>query len=417
MAVKSMNKSKFKNKLEELINEVEILSRTDHPNVVTLYEYFDEEFFFHIVTEYCSGGELFDRIEQNGRLTEAEVIIYMKDMVSAVSHLHKLGICHRDLKPQNFVFENSKVDAKLKLIDFGLAQKFIHKKASQAGMNTFAGTAHFIAPEVIKATYDLKCDMWSLGIIMDLMLTGDYPFTGRIIEEIYSNILNQEYSTVGSKYLNISRLGRNLLKKLLTKDPILRLSAEQTLDHPWMHQIIEEPADLDIIRRLQQFKPPSQMWKAAMAIMVKYLSVDEIKSLRATFIEIDTRKTGMLSLDDIKIALERSGIVLAKREVQEVFKRLDFACDGIIHYSEFLAATVSNCVEIDQLMMCTLFNYFDVDRSGEITVENLRIVFKNMGLVCSDEKIIKIIKEVDINKSGSITFEEFKILMEQKAVV
>ena len=191
VAIKSINKFKFKNKLDELKNEVDILSKTDHPNVVKLYEYFDEEYFFHIVTEFCSGGELFDRIAKKGKLTELEVMRHMKDMMSAVSHVHKLGICHRDLKPQNFVFENDRADAELKLIDFGIAHKFHYKRGTHMNMTTFAGTIYYMAPEVIQGNYDAKCDIWSMGVIMDLMLTGSHPFNGNSSSEICNNILLQ----------------------------------------------------------------------------------------------------------------------------------------------------------------------------------------------------------------------------------
>ena len=417
VAIKSMNKSKFKNKLDELKNEVDILSKTDHPNVVKLYEYFDEDYFFHIVTEFCSGGELFDRIAKTGKLTELEVMRHMKDMMTAVNHLHKLGICHRDLKPQNFVFENDKADAELKLIDFGLAHRFHYKRGTNLNMTTFAGTLYYMAPEIIKGAYDAKCDIWSLGVIMDLMLTGCYPFFGNYAPEVYNNILTQEYYPNTPKYAHISELGRDLLKKLLKKEPSNRLSAEQALAHPWMHQIIEEPADLDVIRDLQKFKPPSQMWSAAMGILVKYLSTDEIKSLRATFNEMDTHGTGLLSLSDVQLALKKSGIELPKRELLGIFSRLDFMGNGNIQYSEFLAATVSSRIQVDEMMMWTLFNYFDIDKNGEITLENLKVVFKKMGLVYSDAKILNIIKEVDINNSGGISFEEFKTMMQQKAIL
>ena len=417
VAIKSINKFKFKNKLEELKNEVDILSKTDHPNVVKLYEYFDEEYFFHIVTEFCSGGELLDHLTESGKLTELEVMRYMKDMMTAVNHIHKLGICHRDLKPQNFVFENDRANASLKLIDFGLAHRFQPKQENRLNMTDFAGTTYYMAPEVIKGAYNVKCDIWSLGVIMDLMLTGSHPFNGTYIDEIHNHILTQEYRQTSPNYAHISELGRDLLKKLLRKDPNQRLSAEQALSHPWMNQIIEEPADLDVIRDLQMFKPPSQMWSAAMGILVKYLTADELRTLRATFNEIDTQGTGFLSLGDIQMALKKSGIMLPKRELMEIFRRLDFAGDGNIHYSEFLAATVSSRIQVDELMMWTLFNFFDIDKTGEITLENLKVVFHNMGLVYSDRKIMSIITEVDLNKSGGISFEEFKALMQQKAIL
>ena len=159
VAIKCINKSKIKDSLDLLKNEVEILSKMDHPNIVKLYEYFNEEYFFNIVTEFCSGGELFDRIIQNGRISESDVMRYMKKMMRAINHLHKLNICHRDVKPQNFIFENETQEAELKLIDFGLAHRFHLKKRHTVTMDTFAGTSYYMAPEVIQGPYDSKCDV------------------------------------------------------------------------------------------------------------------------------------------------------------------------------------------------------------------------------------------------------------------
>ena len=159
VAIKSINKSKIKGSLELLTNEVQILSTIDHPNIVKLYDYFNEEYYFNIVTEFCSGGELFNRIVLKGRISEAEVMKYMKKMMRAVNHLHKLNICHRDIKPQNFIFENKSPEAELKLIDFGLAHRFQSNKRDLPSMYALAGTCYYIAPEVIMGPYNSKCDV------------------------------------------------------------------------------------------------------------------------------------------------------------------------------------------------------------------------------------------------------------------
>jgi calcium-dependent protein kinase len=416
VAIKTINKSRIKDNLELLINEVSILSATDHPNIVKLYEYFNEQYFFIIVTEYCSGGELFDRIVKNGRITESEVRKYMKIMMRAVNHLHKLGICHRDIKPQNFIFENESSEAELKLIDFGLAHRFQDKHHKTVPMDAFVGTSYYIAPEVIKGLYDTKCDIWSLGIIMVLMLTGTHPFSGSQSSEVYNCIVNQEIDENSHEYKHISPSGRDLIKKLLAKNPSLRLSAEQALAHPWMKEAKSEKADINIIKSLQYYEPPSQMWRAAIGILVKYMNVEEIKALKIAFDELDTNGTGLLTFNDIKTALKNCGADLPNKKIVKIFKKLDYANDGTIHYTEFLAATVSTRLHLDEQMIWTLFNCFDIDKSGEITLENLKVVFKRMGLVFSDEKILNIIKEVDFDHTGAISFDEFKSMINQKAL-
>ncbi|OMJ94762.1 hypothetical protein SteCoe_1941 [Stentor coeruleus] len=417
VAIKTITKSKIKHDLSLLKNEVEILSSIDHPNIVKLYDFFDEEYFFNIVTEYCSGGELFEVIIQNGRLNEALVAKYMKKMMRAINHLHKNGICHRDVKPQNFIFESTDTNAELKLIDFGLAHRFTMKKKKGVSMETFAGTPYYLAPEVLKGPYDMKCDIWSLGIIMVLMLTGTHPFSGNCTPEIYKSILNDELNVNSHEFKHISAQGVDLIQKLLVKNPELRFSAEQALTHPWMKQAKEEKVDISIYASLKNFMPPSEMWRAAVGILVKYMSVSEIGALRSAFNEVDIEGTGTLSIKDIEFSLAKTGIILPKRELIEIFKRLDYAQDGKIHYSEFLTATLSSRLCVNEQMMLTLFSYFDIDKSGEITIDNLKVVFKRMGLSYTEEKISHIINEVHLGRKGGITYDEFKIMMTKKAVL
>lgn len=418
VAIKTITKAKLQNDLTQLKNEVDILSAIDHPNIVRLYDYFDEEYFFHIVTEFCSGGELFETIIKNGRLTEHMVVRYMKKMLRAINHLHASNICHRDLKPQNFLFESTDADSELKLIDFGLAHRFsedLHK--TKMNMETFVGTPYFIAPEVLTGKYDKKCDVWSLGIIMCLMLTGNYPFSGTNNNEVYSSIVKQALKTESHEFKHISPLGIEFIKLLLQKNPTLRPTAEEALNHPWIKLSKEEAADRNIFRKLSNYRPPNEIYRATMGILVKYMNAKELKELTAAFNELDTEGNGYLSIKDVSNAAKKLGIIMPKKEISEVFKKLDFANDGIIHYSEFLAAVVDARLKVDEQMKYTLFNFFDIDKSGDITFDNLKTVFKKMGLYYTDEKIMNIINEVNQNGKGRINFQEFTALLERGSVV
>jgi calcium-dependent protein kinase len=418
VAIKTISKSKLHGDLNQLKNEVDILSAIDHPNIVRLYDFFDEEYFFHIVTEFCSGGELFEIIVKNGRITESMVARYMKKMLRAINHLHNKNICHRDLKPQNFLFSNEAADSELKLIDFGLAHRFSEDLYKQKMcMETFVGTPHFIAPEMLKGKYDKKCDIWSLGVIMCLMLTGTYPFTGSSNNEVFVSIVKEDLKFENHVFKHISPLGVEFLKSLLNKSPKERPTAEEALTMRWITLNKENLADRNIFRNLSIYKPPNAMYRATMAVLVKYMSSQELENLTAAFNEVDQEGNGFLSLKDIERSIKNSGVVMPKREINEIFKKLDFANDGVIHYSEFLSATVSMRLQLDEQMMWTLFNYFDIDKSGNITFENLKTVFKKQGLYYSDEKIRNILKEVDFENTGKISFEEFKSMLGHKAVI
>ena len=153
------------------------MKKLDHPNIIKLYEIYFEEDEVFLVTEFCQGGELFDRIYNHGKIPEGECAKLFVQMVYAIKYCHKNKICHRDLKPENFMFMNVRGEKVLKLIDFGLSRSFFQvKTATTTRMQTRAGTFVYMAPEVIDHNYNETCDFWSLGVILYVMLSGYSPF-------------------------------------------------------------------------------------------------------------------------------------------------------------------------------------------------------------------------------------------------
>lgn len=184
-AVKSIMKNKLDCNFNSMSDEIKILQKLDHPNIIKLYEVYEDEFAYHLVSEYCSGGELFEHISQKGHLSENESRNIIKKILLAVNHLHVNGIVHRDLKPENFLFEGNEI----KLIDFGLS-----KICKETYMKTLVGSAHYLAPEMLRGKYDAKCDMWAVGVIMYTMICGKHPFYGANNKEIFKKILGGTFN-------------------------------------------------------------------------------------------------------------------------------------------------------------------------------------------------------------------------------
>jgi len=157
-AVKTIHREKIRN-YQRFLNEVNALKTLDHPNVVKLFEIYEDDDHVHLVMEYLSGGELFDYIIKQEYLDEYRAAQIFKQILHSVLYCHKNAICHRDLKPENFMFESTSKEANLKLIDFGLSCSYYRALASGAGkyarMTTRAGTAYFIAPEVLEENYSM----------------------------------------------------------------------------------------------------------------------------------------------------------------------------------------------------------------------------------------------------------------------
>ena len=158
----------------------------DHPNVIKLYEYFEDDKNVYLVTELCEGGELFDRIVKNEYFNEALAAKTFKMILMALNYCHSQNIVHRDLKPENFLYSTNEESSDLKIIDFGLSK--ILAKGKLQRMKSRAGTPYYISPEVLTGNYDVSCDMWSAGCILYILLCGYPPFYGDHNQEILSMV-------------------------------------------------------------------------------------------------------------------------------------------------------------------------------------------------------------------------------------
>ena len=165
------------------MGEVQILLTLDHPNIVKYYETYDDVNYLYLLMELCPGGELFDNSQifkkAGQKYTEMDAANITSKCLEALQHCHMLGIIHRDIKPENIMFGK---DGEIRLVDFGLA------KESSVKMKTFAGTPYFMAPEVLSHNYGFKCDIWSMGCVLYMLVTGKLPFAGNSKAEVFNKI-------------------------------------------------------------------------------------------------------------------------------------------------------------------------------------------------------------------------------------
>lgn len=223
--------------------EIDIMRQLDHPNIVRLFEVFQDEKRFYLVTELCNGGELFDEITKRSHFSEQDAATIIKQVLSAVGYCHSKSICHRDLKPENILLDSSsKQNAgnMIKVIDFGASQRFDPAKK----MNQIYGTAYYIAPEILKSDYNEKCDIWSIGVILFILLSGRPPFGGENDKEILDSVRQGVFSFSGQEWKNISSDAKDFIKQMLMYDPNTRISAENALNHPWIKKQVHEQIDL-----------------------------------------------------------------------------------------------------------------------------------------------------------------------------
>ncbi|XP_053725072.1 calcium/calmodulin-dependent protein kinase type 1D-like [Synchiropus splendidus] len=223
-----------------LENEINVLRRIQHENVVGLEDFYESQTHYYLLMQLVSGGELFDRILSQGVFTEKDASVVIKQVLQAVSYLHQNGIVHRDLKPENLLYYNTDVNAKIMVSDFGLS------KAPEHGvMSTACGTPGYVAPEVLsRQPYSKAVDCWSIGVITYILLSGYPPFYEEDETHLYSKIMRAEYSFHSPFWDHISDSAKDFIKNMMEKDPSKRLSSEEALQHPWIAG--DTARDLDI---------------------------------------------------------------------------------------------------------------------------------------------------------------------------
>ena len=219
------------------ISEVSALKTLDHPNIIKLYEVFEDNKCVYLVQELCEGGELFEYIADREQLCEEDAARIFQQITSAILYCHKNWIWHRDLKLDNFMFSTKDRNSLIKLIDFGLSRSYFQYQEAGKGevfrMETRAGTWLYMAPEVLSKDYSNSWDTWSLGVILYVMLSGLLPFEGTNDEEIEENVRSLNYNFNDHVWESVSEEAMDLISKMLIYEDE-RITPKEALNHPWI---------------------------------------------------------------------------------------------------------------------------------------------------------------------------------------
>lgn len=228
-----MIETRYREGREVCESELCVLRRVRHANIIQLMEVFETAERVYMVMELATGGELFDRVIARGSFTERDATRVLQMVLDGVKYLHTLGITHRDLKPENLLYYHPGADSKIIITDFGLASS--RKKGDECLMKTTCGTPEYIAPEIlVRKPYTNAVDMWALGVISYILLSGTMPFEDDNRMRLYRQILKGKYSFSGEPWPSVSNLAKDFVERVLTVDPSERLTAGQALKHPWI---------------------------------------------------------------------------------------------------------------------------------------------------------------------------------------
>jgi len=216
-----------------LKREIRIMKKVNHPNILKLHEVFVEDENFYLVMELVPGKELFERIIDRGQYSEKHASNIIRQISAAVDYLHQNGIAHRDLKPENLLSSGDDDNEVIKIIDFGLSKKFGDEQ-----LVTSVGSPGYVAPEVLTAeSYDKSVDMWSVGVILYILLCGYPPFFGPNSTELFKRIIEVKYDFDDPAWEDISDAPKEIIRRLLVKEPSSRMTAREVSEHPWVKGI------------------------------------------------------------------------------------------------------------------------------------------------------------------------------------
>ncbi|XP_069368782.1 serine/threonine-protein kinase H1-like isoform X1 [Paralichthys olivaceus] len=254
---------------EVCASELAVLQRVSHTNMIQLIEVFQFPQRVYMVLELATGGELLDRVVSRGHFTERDATQALRMVLAGVRYLHNLGVTHRDLKPENLLYYHPGADSRLLITDFGLATfggtgpELIDNNTTDEGdrtgterswsLRTTCGTPEYLAPEVLlRRPYSCAVDMWALGVITYIVLSGSMPFEDDSRTRLYRSILRGKYSFHGDPWPSVSNLAKDFIQRLLALDSATRLTADQAICHSWVVTMAASSSTRNLHRSISQ---------------------------------------------------------------------------------------------------------------------------------------------------------------------
>ena len=439
----------------KVIDEITILKKLDHPNIMKIYECFVDKDNFYIISDYCDQGDLLGKLEKLGKMNEIVVKFIMDQIFSAVAYLHSKNVLHGDIKLENILlytasnnkgrrftsinidinhiielqkeinrsnsvtnrsrnYVNDMLNYEVKLIDFGCSKYFVNKKRHKK-LSGIIGTTLYCSPEVVDDLYDEKSDEWSCGVLMYILLSGEAPFQGNSEEEIFKKIKKCQYSFKPKEFNDVSDSCKDLIRKLMEPKKRKRIKASEALRHPFFttffnpNKAMTENKDLNILKNLINFKKPvSKFHETIYAFLCNnYISIDEEKKLRTIFRYVDKEEKNRITKKDLKNSLNETEITLPEETFNNIFKYLDSNQNDILEYQEFLRAT---CDKNTLLTEENLKNTFLALSGGEekefINADDIKkFIFRDSNI--QEQIFNEYLEQFGMKKDDKINFKQF----------
>jgi calcium-dependent protein kinase len=429
-ACKTISLSRIKqDSLDALIQEVTMIRSValNHPNVLTVSKVCYTKRYMWIVTELCTGGDLFSRMETS---TEMDVADVLEQLVEAVSFLHQQKTCHCGIQLENVLYEHCGSNAGIKLIDYGLARKF----SRSVECWKVCGAEYWVAPEVhFSSTFSTDSDIWSIGVVAFVLLSGGtYPF-GTDCELNVDRLDNADFE-FGNEWRErkISTDAKEFCSKCLRRNPNDRWTAKEALDYirEWMakedaEELLEslqsedEPRPMahEALRGLKGFHLYGQLKKRVLTQMANTLQKSNLDELKHLLVRLDTDGTGTMTLEQVRLAVMEyckdkgeQASPLSKEDIKKMFKGSHQDRLGTIYYMPFMDAVLEAQGMMTQERLGEMLDRANFNDKGWISKEEMKLLLQPY---IGEEFVEQTIQDADCEVNGSVEYDTFLQFMFQ----
>ena len=413
--------------IDKSLNKVLLSDRTiatlvklSHPNIVRIIEILEDDKYFYIVHDYCPGKDLFNYIYNNReKITESLIRKVLMQTLSALSYLHRSGVIYKNISFSKILVYNAEFDPsdiQIKLSDLiNNTESYSRKSFMYKGYGNLIQDPLFIAPEFIEKKYNNKVDIWGVGILAYILFVGKPPFTGSKHQILYQ-ISNKkiEYPP------ELSEVKRDLLKKMLYRNPNDRFEADDLLKEEYFHvetndgeQLSEEPKNdkefFNVVNNMCDFTIGKNLRRSVISyIIARKLYKENDGKVRKIFESLDNNHNGYIERKELLIQYKKYFPGTTQKQLAIINSFLDSADankNGKIDYAEFLTTMNLGNKEIGKKTLKQVFDFYDYNKNGLIEASDIKEIFEDTGL--SDKEIHEMIDNIDLNEDRQLSFEEF----------
>ena len=400
---------------KELLKKIDSLKILNHQNIMNIHEFYEGKINIYFINEYYKKGNLLNYCLRNKEITESLISIILFQILSAINYCHKQNIIHKDLKLENIMISDKTIFGFpfIKIIDFPTAI-FIE---SEYKKNDLIGIPYYFAPEIFENNITYKSDIWSIGIILYYLITRKRLFEGKDYENLVNDIKNKEIDFNFIEFRNSSFEIKDLLIKLLKKNPNERINAEDALNHNFFNKYNTKDKlsqlSIEEIRKLlyniSKFKPKNSLEQILIVYLInKFSNEDIIKNASCLFLKLDKDNNGIIDQDEFVIGIKKlfqeDGKEINKEELIKLFNIIDTDKSSSIEYFEFIRASINKNEFVNEKIIKETFLHFQKDINEIISVEDICEFFEFRE--CFNQ-FKNIIEECNLDMNSSIDYNKF----------